>query len=416
MDPVEFSQYQTWKDSFARAGTNIEAAYTPAGEIDYMYVVGRLLARAGSVGALQVAMPEVDLAGSNEQPRSGDLVLLSIDGVAIDRGAAGSLTVPETLDYIDERLPNNPGLADGVPLWTPQFIMRVAKSCSAGEPEVPCGNPTDPCPPPNPAGGGQGVKVGICDTGLQPNATAAHAWLANVAGDPEPLGPILPSGLQRIPKHAGHGTFAAGVAACTSPGADVYVSDHFTLSGAEKEDVIVDKIEDLILNQAPDVICLPAGTYTRNNWVSLGFDTFNTQHPDIPLVVSAGNDTTDKEFYPAAFPWAIAVGALGPDQQHRAWFSNYGNWVDVYALGEGMVNAFVTGEYTYQEPPKQPAEQTFSGMARCGGTSFSAPLVAGLIANEMAQSGSTAAVAAQAVLAQAQAQAIPGVGPALFPP
>jgi hypothetical protein len=81
-----------------------------------------------------------------------------------------------------------------------------------------------------------------------------------------------------------------------------------------------------------------------------------------------------------------------------------------------MVNAFVTGEYTYQEPPKQPAEQTFSGMARCGGTSFSAPLVAGLIANEMAQSGSTAAVAAQAVLAQAQAQAIPGVGPALFPP
>jgi hypothetical protein len=70
MDPVEFSQYQTWKDSFARAGTNVEAAYTPAGEIDYMYVVGRLLARAGSVGALQVAMPEVDLAGSNEQPRS----------------------------------------------------------------------------------------------------------------------------------------------------------------------------------------------------------------------------------------------------------------------------------------------------------------------------------------------------------
>jgi len=34
----------------------------------------------------------------------------------------------------------------------------------------------------------------------------------------------------------------------------------------------------------------------------------------------------------------------------------------------------------------------------------------------MAQSGSTAAVAAQVLLNKAQAQAIPGVGPVLYPP
>ena len=90
--------------------------------------------------------------------------------------------------------------------------------------------------------------------------------------------------------------------------------------------------------------------------------------------------------------------------------------MDVYALGEGMVNAFAFGEYTYQEPPKAPAKQNFHGIARWAGTSFSAPLVAGLIAHEMVQSSVSAAAAAQAVLYQAKAHAIPGVGPALFPP
>ena len=41
MDPVTGSQYLVLKDSFARKGVEIEAALTPAGEIDYIYVVDR---------------------------------------------------------------------------------------------------------------------------------------------------------------------------------------------------------------------------------------------------------------------------------------------------------------------------------------------------------------------------------------
>jgi Subtilase family len=411
MDPVTSAQFITMKDSFARQGTNIEAAYTRTGEIDYMYVVDRLLTRPDFVGRLQTEMPELRL--SDEQPAVDDLTLLTIEGLAIDRGEPGSMTVPEVLDFLDERLPDNPGPEGGEPFATPVYVMHLNKCCPAGEPEVPCGDPTVPCPRPNPAGGGNGVKVGIVDTGLQPNATATHAWLAKVKGDPEPLGPILPNGLQNIRKYEGHGTFGAGVVACTAPGADVYVNDHFSLSGGELEYVIIQKIEELIQNESPNLICLPAGTNTRNNWIPLSFSNFTTKHPGLPLIASAGNDSTDKEFYPAAFPWVIAVGALGPDQEHRAWFSNYGSWVDVYALGEGMVNAFVTGEYTYQEPPKQPAKQHFTGMARWAGTSFSAPLVAGLIANELAHGG-TATAAAQTVLNNATN--LPNVGKALFAP
>jgi subtilisin family serine protease len=53
-------------------------------------------------------------------------------------------------------------------------------------------------------------------------------------------------------------------------------------------------------------------------------------------------------------------------------------------------------------------------MATWDGTSFSAPLVAGLIAAEISRTGDPASAAKDAVLATAQD--IPGVGPALFPP
>jgi subtilisin family serine protease len=201
-----------------------------------------------------------------------------------------------------------------------------------------------------------------------------------------------------------------------APESTVYVNDHFTMSGGELEYVIIQKLEQLILDQSPDLVSLSAGTYTRNNWIPLSFSEFHKRHPDITLVAAAGNDSTKRKFYPAAFPWVVGVGALGTDQRHRAWFSNYGDWVDVYALGEGMVNAYATGVYTYQEPPKEPAKQTFDGMARWDGTSFSTPLVAGLIAEEMTRSGTSAQDATQELLNRARSATIPGVGPALFPP
>ena len=147
---------------------------------------------------------------------------------------------------------------------------------------------------------GMGVKIGISDTGLQPNL-GVHPWMTNVTGDPEPLGPILPNGLQRIPTYAGHGTFAAGVAKCTAPDAAVYVNNHFTESEGEAEDVIIQKLNQLIQSQSPDLVCLPAGLYTRNNSQSLPFNQLHQMHPNLTLVAAAGNDSTDRKFYPAAY-------------------------------------------------------------------------------------------------------------------
>jgi subtilisin family serine protease len=414
MDPVTSSQFLVLQESLARRGVNIEAALTPDDQLDYIYVVDRLLVRGENIDRVQAAIPALRRADADEQVETGGLVRLSTDQVSTDDREAGSLTVPEVLDLIDERLEDNPGPRGEEPLATPVHIVHISKITPAGEPEVPSGYPTRPWPAPPPTGG-NGTKIGISDTGLQPNLIQ-YSWMTQVDGEAEPLGQVQPNGLRRIPTYAGHGTFAAGVAKCAAPEAEVYVNNHFTESEGEAEDVIIRKLDELITGQHPDVVCLPAGLYTRNDWEPLPFNQLHQMHPNITLVASAGNDTTDRKFYPAAFDWVIGVGALGTDQLHRAWFSNHGDWVDVYALGEGLVNAYAFGEYIYNEPPKAPAKHVFKGMARWAGTSFSAPLVAGLIAREMVQSDLSAADAAQALLDKAQAQAIPDVGPILHSP
>ena len=411
MDAVFDAHYRIVRDSFARAGVWLDIAFAPDGQVDYIYEQDRLL-----VGAPNENVPPVleRLRGSRLIELNANIAVVSIDDLE-----DGHLSVPDALALLDPDF-NRDLPVGATPRISPNHLFHVERLCSAIEPEVPSG-PPQPWPPPRvPAADENPIRVGLVDSGLVKPVDPALTWLSTgVDGEDDPLGPVLPGGLRLIPPFAVHGTFVAGVARCMAPVSEIFVGNELDLAGATLESKIVGKMEQLIADFHPEIINVSSGTYTHENWAPIAFEGFLERHSDVTLVAAAGNDSTDRPLYPGAFPFpgVISVGALGPDQAHLAWFSNRGPWVDVYALGEGIVNAFTVGQYRYHEPPKAPARQDFlAPMARWDGTSFAAPIVTGMIASRMGRTGESSREAAEALLVEAEQNRIPGVGPALLVP
>ncbi len=368
------------------------------GNVNFLYEEGVILVRDGYLPQVQ------DILGG--EVRDGlmhGVTLLSLRPVRDDRFA----NVIAAVDEIDRRL--GPGIA------TPNhvFWLTPVAHCPATEPEeVPVHARPDPglCD-----GGGAGVLIYVSDTGLVPGTTA-HPWLAGVTGPVDPL-ESHPDGTVTIPGYAGHGTFIAGVLRCLAPSSAVHVARDFDASGALSESEMVTRLYEA-LRVGADIISLSGGGFTRGHLPPLSFEGFWNQYrhyKGVVMVAAAGNNAQRKPFWPAAFPQVVGVGALAANMRARAYFSDFGPWVNVYAAGDGLVNAFATGTYVCREPPDTGQRREFHGMARWSGTSFSTPLVSGLIAARMSRSGENARQAADALLVLARAQAVPGVGPVLYP-
>ena len=80
-----------------------------------------------------------------------------------------------------------------------------------------------------------------------------------------------------------------------------------------------------------------------------------------------------------------------------------------------MVNAYPTGTFFCHQPPNVGDKREFAGLAKWSGTSFSTPLVSGLIAARMSERGISARLAADELLAEARVAGRRGVGPVLQP-
>ncbi len=382
-----------------QAGIDIGVAALEDGHPDFLHEEGKILVR----DAYLDRVGQVVGGGQTVDGLLTGVTLYSLEGARISN-------VSEALDAIDRQL--------GVGVATPNHALSVtpAHGCPATEPEeVAVGVSPDPgmCS----GHDGSGVYIHVIDTGLVDDASA-HPWLAGVTGDKDPIPPPPPTG--QVPDHpdySGHGTFVAGVARCMAPLSEVHVARDFTPAGLLFETDIVTRL-DQALNLGPDVISLSAGGTSRNDLPLLSFESFwerYRHYKGVVLVASAGNNSARRPFWPAAFPHVVSVGALAANWRSRTSFTGYGPWVDVYAPGEDLVNAYATRTYVCREPPHVGQIRHFHGMARWSGTSFSTPMVSGLIAARISRTGENGRQAADALLAAARAQALPGVGPVIYP-
>jgi hypothetical protein len=314
------------------------------------------------------------------------------------------------LAFVDRRL--------GAGVCTPDHLVHITpdvSACPAVEPEEVPASIVAPLPEVSTERcDGRGVKVVVVDIGWTP--APAAGWLAGVTGDVEVA--YDPPASTDIKPYAGHGTFIAGVVKCMAPQAEVVVKGVFTRVGATWETDLVRKLDEA-LEESPDIISLSAGTRSRLELSALGLDVFVEERlsrlKGVVLVAAAGNDGDRGPFFPAAMPQTVSVGALAADRRARAPFSNHGGWVDVYAPGQDLVNAYLTGNFTCRDPENVPQVRTFAGMCRWSGTSFSTPLVSGLIAARMSVTGENGRQAADALLRYARRHAIHGVGAVLVP-
>jgi hypothetical protein len=176
---------------------------------------------------------------------------------------------------------------------------------------------------------------------------------------------------------SGHGSFVAGIVHQLYPGLVIDPGRVLDSTGIGDDATVT---RELLENRAP-VVNLSLGGYTEDDRppTALGRVLRGLGRTTV-LVAAAGNNASDRPFWPAAGKGVVAVAAYDSTsgRPERAGFSNFGTWVDVCAPGRSLVSTFATF------PPRSvESRQRFAGWAEWDGTSFAAPQVAGAIAHRM---------------------------------
>ena len=239
------------------------------------------------------------------------------------------------------------------------------------------------------------VTVAVIDTGIN-HEGRADGWLAGIPEggdnlDPLDVFPVRDVNGQIVPGDglldlsAGHGTFVAGVVEQVAPACTIVVYRAVDTQGTGTSHNVGNAIVQAA-NDGADIINLSLGTMTVDNLPPVAFtaalDTVAATHPDVLIVASAGNTGLETPMFPAAMKGVVGVGALAADLTPAPW-SNHGFWVTCSAVGVGVISTFVEGVEPHTDTNTGGIVTERFGpdaWAIWSGTSFSAPQIAGAVA------------------------------------
>ncbi|HUV98433.1 MAG TPA: S8 family serine peptidase [Candidatus Paceibacterota bacterium] len=209
--------------------------------------------------------------------------------------------------------------------------------------------------------GRSSVLVAVVDTGiswnhpdLAPNyVPLGYDWVYN---DANPM------------DDNGHGTHVAGIVAAE-------LNNEIGVAGVAQVSVMAEKglntwgegyVDDLAkainhaVEQGADIISMSWGDY-EDSWL-LHRALIDAYRAGVLLVAAAGNDATSERMYPAAYDEVIAVSATN-ENDYPAWFTNYGDWVELSAPGVRILSTLWDDDYGIKS-----------------GTSMATPYVSGVAA------------------------------------
>ena len=312
------------------------------------------------------------------------------------------------------------GPAHDVPAVSPNHVCVVAKYnvCPA--------SPPHPIPPPHDSksfieapGDGPRAQVVVIDTGYittaPPHAaldarvnSVSGVWLDTMVSPPRwracPPDQLDADGDGRLDGVAGHGTFIAGIVAHGCRQADItVVGERHAVMAITATPNVADQVmmfsdevsvaRTLLLHSDADVVSCGFAFPTLDALPSIPFSSVMAVLAapgarGVAVVSPAGNESSRREFWPAAHPDVIGVASTNRWGNRRAWFSNWGPWADCCARGQDVRSTYIYWDGPVEgEPPTE--IENFSGWARWDGTSFATPKVAAAIARLVAESGNT---------------------------
>jgi subtilisin family serine protease len=287
-------------------------------------------------------------------------------------------------------------LVHGQPMWW------------SGPADLP--RPAAPIPPPRSSRPGRPVTVAVLDTGLSP-----HPWYESAdwyAEQRDEVTEVLDADADyELDAQSGHGTFIAGLILQRAPAARIRARRVIGGDGIGDELDVLRALAWLSEWGRADVVNLSLGCHTFDDRPSpLVARAIAALGRRTVVVACAGNAASDRPFWPAALKPVIAVAALDGDD--RAWFSNFGWWVDACAPGVRVASCFV--RFDGPRPRVNGLDpDEFQGYAAWSGTSFAAPAVAGTIAGLAAAEDLPAVAAADRVLDPAAGRLLPDLGVAV---
>ena len=195
-----------------------------------------------------------------------------------------------------------------------------------------CAEKEPPAPP-------RTVRIAVIDTGFSPDAIPAE-YIAEGANylDPE----------KSTADTYGHGTAIASIILSGAQNVRLVplvsnVYDRGKISYVDSE-TLARMIRDAVDIYDCDIINISAGLVLDQAVIRDAVSY--AEASGVLIVASVGNDYREnpgQRYYPAAYESVLAVGSLTADGSDISLFSQRGNWVDVYAVGEDVTVLTLSG-------------------------------------------------------------------------